>query len=156
MLIGLLEIVHVVRAHEGEVELARERQQPVVDDALLLDALVLHLQEEVARAEDLVVHPRGVAGALHLIGPDAGGDFALQTAAQPDQALRVRRQQRLVDARFVIEAVGVTRRHQFYEVVEPLVGLRQQDQVVRGLARRPGPIGAIAGSHIHFAAQDSD
>ena len=43
LVIALLQVMHVVGADERQVEIARERQQPLVDDLLLLDALVLHL-----------------------------------------------------------------------------------------------------------------
>ena len=44
MLVGLAQVVHVVRAHQRQAEIARNGQQPGVDDSLLLDpffALVL-------------------------------------------------------------------------------------------------------------------
>ena len=44
-----------------------------------------------------------------LLRADLGGDLALQAAAEADQAFRMLRQQLLVDARLVIEALGVTR-----------------------------------------------
>ena len=57
LVIALPQVVHVVGGDERQVELARERQDAAVDDLLLLDALVLHLEEEVVLAED-VAQPR--------------------------------------------------------------------------------------------------
>ena len=62
------------------------------------------------------------------------GDLALQAAAQADQPLRVLRQQLLVDARLVVEPLGVAGRHELDQVVIALGVLRQQDQVVLRLA----------------------
>ena len=56
-----------------------------------------------------------------LLGADPGRDLALEAAAEADQALRVLRQQLLVDARLVVEPLGVARRHELDEVVVALV-----------------------------------
>ena len=68
------------------------------------------------------------ARLLHL---ERARDLALETAAQADQALRMLREQVLVDARPVVEPFGVARRHQLDQVLVAFVGLGQQDQVVR-------------------------
>ena len=137
MLIGLPEVVHVVRADERHVEIARDRQQPGVDDALLLDALVLHLEEEIAGAEDVAVSRRGLMRLARLIGAQPGRDLTFEAAAEADEPAAVLRQQLLVDARLVVEPVGVARRDELDEVVEPLVGLGEQHEVVGGFAGLP-------------------
>ena len=48
------------------------------------------------------------------------GDLALQAAAQADEALRVLREQLLVDARLVVEALRVAGRHELDQVVVAL------------------------------------
>ena len=64
------------------------------------------------------------------------------------------REQRLVDARLVVEALGVAGRDELDEVVEALVGLGEQHEVVGGLARRARSIRAIAGRDVDLAAED--
>ena len=104
-MIRVLQVVDVVGADERQVEVARDRRQPDVHDALVVDALVLHLEEEVAGAEDVAVGRRRVQRLRLLLGADARRDFALEAAAEADEARRVRRQQFLVDARLVVEAL---------------------------------------------------
>ena len=58
--VGVLQVVDVVGDDQIQVEVLRDRLQPDVDDLLLLDALVLHLEEEVLGAEDVAVRGRGV------------------------------------------------------------------------------------------------
>ena len=60
----------------------------------------------------------------------------LRQLLSPISPSRVPGEQLLVDARLVVEALGVARRHQLDEVVEPLVGLGEQHEVVRRLAGR--------------------
>ena len=141
-------------ATSWQVQVLRDRLQPDVDDLLLVDALVLHLEEEVVRAEDVAIRGRRVERLPLLLGADAGRDLTLEAAAQPDQALRVLRQQLLVDARLVVEALGVARRHQLDQVVVALVGLGQQHQVVGGLARRAALRPPVPGRDVDLAAED--
>ena len=48
MPVGLPQIMHVVRAHERQAEIARDGQQSRIHDALFVDPLVLHLEKEIA------------------------------------------------------------------------------------------------------------
>ena len=144
----------VVGDDEIEPEILGDRLQPDVDDPLLVDALVLHLEEEVLAAEDVAIGGRRRDRLLLLLGADAGGDFPLEAAAQADQPLRVLREQLLVDARLVVEALGVARRHQLDQVVIALVGLGEEHEVVRRLARRAALGAPIARRDVDLAAED--
>ncbi len=64
------------------------------------------------------------------------------------------REQVLVDARLVIEALGVAGRHELDEVVVALVGLGQQNEVVRRLTYIAALGQPAAGRDIHLAAED--
>ena len=154
VLIGLPEVVDVVRADERQAEVARDRQQPRIHDPLFLDALILHLEEEIAGAEDVAVGRGGVEGLACLIGSDAGGDLALQTTAEADQALGVLCQQRLVDARLVVEAFGVAGRDELDQVVEAFEGLGEEDEVVGGFAGLPGSVVAGARRDVDLAPEN--
>ena len=85
-------------------------------------------------APENVAELRGGLERLPLApGTDFARDFSLEAAAEPNQPLRVLREQVFVDARLVIEPLGVAGRHELDEVVVSLVGLGQQNQVVRRL-----------------------
>ncbi len=108
-MIAVQQVMDVVGRHERHVQIARDRHQPFVDDQLLVDALILHLEKKVARAED-VAELRGGLERLPLAPrADFAGHFAFEAAAQPNQPLRVLREQVLVDARLVVEPLGVAR-----------------------------------------------
>ena len=64
------------------------------------------------------------------------------------------REQLLVEPRLVIEPLGVAGRHELDQIVIPLVGLGQQHQVVRRLARVPALDVAAARRHVHLAPED--
>ena len=55
LVIAVPQVMHVVGDDERHVQIAGDRQQAVVDDALLVDALELHLEEEVALAENVAI-----------------------------------------------------------------------------------------------------
>ena len=73
----------------------------------------------------------------------------------PIRPFGVLREQLLVDARLVVEALGVAGRHQLDQVVVALVGLREQDQMVLRLARdcRSSCAGS-PGRHVDLAAEN--
>ena len=83
----LVEVMHVVRADQWQTQIAGDRLQSGVDDALVIDALILHLQEEIARAQDVSIGCRRPQRPLGLLDPELAGHFSLQTAAQPNQGL---------------------------------------------------------------------
>ena len=68
-------------------------------------------------AKDVAVSGRGGDRFLLLFGADPGGDFSFEAAAQADEACRMRGEQILVDARLVVEPLGVAGRHQLDQVV---------------------------------------
>ena len=125
------QVVHVRRADERLAGLGREALHRLVDLVLLGEPVLLDLEVDVLRAEDLnqlvQVRARLVELALH----DPLARAAGQAAGERDHALGVQRQQLQVHARLAAvqafeEALGGERR----EVPEALVGRRQQRQVV--------------------------
>ena len=63
------------------------------------------------------------------------------------------RQQILVDARPVVEPLGVAGRHQLDQVLVALVGLGEQHEVIR-LGLRPGLVEPAARRDVDLAAED--
>ena len=106
-IVRVLQVVHVVRAHERDIQIAGNRRQADVDDALVVDALVLHLEKEIAGAKDVAIGRRGLHRLGVLLGTDARRDLALEAAAEADEPGRMRRKELLVDARLVVEPFGV-------------------------------------------------
>ena len=141
-------------ATSGRFELARERDDAAIDDLLLLDALVLHLEEEVVRAEDVAQPRRRFERRPRLLHLERARDLALEAAAQADEALRVLGQQLLVDARPVVEPFGVAGRHQLDQVLVAFVGLGEQHQMVR-LGLRTALLEPAALRDVDLAARGS-
>ena len=148
------QVVDVVGADERQIEVAGHRQEAGVHDPLLVDALVLHLEEEVAGTEDVPIGGRRLARPLRLLGAEARRHLALQAAAQADEPLRVPGQQLLVDPRLVVEALGVAGGDQLDEVVIAGEVLGQEHEVVVGLPRRAAPLATAAGRDVDLAAED--
>ena len=152
--IALLQVVDVVGGDQAQTELARDRRQPAVDDLLVLDAVPLQLEEKTVLPENVAEGGRGLHRLGGLIGGERLRNFALETAAQADDARRVPREQFLVDARFPVEPLGVAGRHELDQVVPAFFRFGQQHQVVVILADGPAPIVTAAWRHIDLAAQD--
>ena len=79
-------------------------------------------------------------------GSNLGRDLAFEAAAQPDQAFGMLGQQLLVDARLVIEALGIARRDELDQVLEAFLVLGEQHEMVRRLTGRAVLVAAIAGA----------
>ena len=154
MAIRLLEVVDVVGADKGQIEVAGHRQEAGVHDPLIVDALVLHLEEEVAGAEDVPIGRGRLAGALRLLRAEPRRHLALQAGAQADEPLRVPGQQLLVDPRLVVEPLRVAGGDQLDEVVVAGEVLGEEHEVVVGLPGRAAPLATAAGRDVDLAAED--
>ena len=154
MMVAVRQVVDIVGGHERHVEVARDRHQPLVDDELFVDALILHLQEEIPGAEDVAKRRRRVERLPFASGSNLARDLSLQAAAQSNEPFRVLREQFFVDARLVVETFGVSCGDELDEVVVALVGFGQQDQVVCRLTYRAGLCEPAAGRDIHLATED--
>ena len=146
--------MHVIGRGQRHIQVAGNRQQPFVHHELILDALILHLEEHIAVAEN-VAELRRRFERLPL-APQANfrRDFAFEAAAEADQSPGVLRQQLLINTRLVIEAFGVARRHELDQVVITLIGFSQQHEMVRGLADRAALGVAAARGDIDLAPKN--
>ncbi len=152
--VGILQVVDVVGADERQVEISRDRCEARVHHPLFVDALVLHLEEEIASPENVAVGRRRLPRFRLLFRANAGRDLSLEAAAEPDEAGGMRREQVLVDPGLVIEPFGVSRRDELDEVVIPLAGLGEEDEVVRRLPRRTAFRSTIARRDVDLAAEN--
>ena len=155
LVIAVPQVMHVVGGDQRHVQVARDRQQAVVDDALLVDALDTASRGRNCRRRGCRDSCAAAASAFFACSDRISRrDFALEAAAQADQPLGVLREQLLVDARLVIEALGVAGRDQLDQVLEALLVLGEQHEVVGGLAGRAALVAAIAGRDVDLAAED--
>ena len=60
--LGLVDVVEVVRDDERQADLRRQAEELLVEPALLGQAVVLELEEEAVRAEDVAVLAGQLAG----------------------------------------------------------------------------------------------
>ena len=151
--VPLPQVVDVVGRDERQPEVAGERDDAAIDDFLFLDALVLHLEEEVVLAQDVAQPARGFERRPRLLDLEGARHLAFQAAAEPDQACRMPCQQVLVDARAVVEPFRVTSRHQLDQVLVAFVRLGEQHEMIR-LGLRPALVEPAALGDVDLAAQD--
>ena len=152
--VALAQVVHVVRAHQRQIQIPRDRRNPAVDEPLLLDAVPLHLEEEIVRAQDVAVRRRRFHGLARLRVREPFGHFAFQAAAQADEPFGMPREQLLVDPRLVVEAVRIAGRHQLDQVVVALQIFSQQHQMVLRRAGVAALLEPAAGRDVHLASEN--
>ena len=153
-MIGFAQVVHVVGAHEVQRQVLRHSRDAGVDDPLLLDPVPLHLEEEVLRTEDVAIRRRRRERSPVLPVRQPFGHFPFQTAAQANQALRVRGQQILVDARLVIEPLRIAGGHELDQIVIALEVFSEEHEVVLRRPRVAALVETAAGRNVHLAAEN--
>ncbi len=116
-----------------EADLRAQTEELLVEAVLRGKAVVLELQEEAVRAEDVAILAGKAAGRLPVVDFEGLGDLAAQAGRQADQTLRVLGQVLAVDPGLVVVAVEVRVGDEAAEVLVALPVLRQQDEV-EGLA----------------------
>ena len=148
--VALVQVVAVVGGDDADAGLLGHLQQVPVDGLLLLQPVGLHLQEEILLPEDVRELQRRVLGRLGAAAHDGLRHLAAEAGRKTDQPLGVLAQERLVDARVVIEALQVPHRVEVREVLPADLVLGQQDEVVRA------PLGLVEaiGRDVGLAAED--
>ena len=128
--VALLDVMDVVGRDELQAELLRPGNQLPVDLGLFGQAVVLQLQVEVLRPKRLLEPVNRLARPRQLVPLNGFRDFACQAAGERNQALLVRRQQFLVDARLVVVALQVGLGGELDQVLVAGFVFGQQNQVV--------------------------
>ena len=116
--------MNVVRGDEPEAKVLRDLRQDPVALALFLDAVVVQLDEEIFRAENVPIFGGGLLCLVDIVRLNRRVYFARETAAQSNQSRRMLRQQLFVDSRSVMKSIKVRRRDQFDQVAITGVVLR--------------------------------
>ena len=96
----------------------------------------------------------GFNGTLVLMLRQMFRDFALEATAQSDQTRCVPRQELFVDARLVVEAFRVARRHELDQVVVALGIFGEQHQMVLCFPGIAALHMAAARRHVHLATEN--
>lgn len=122
----------VIGGHHWQVFALCQFKEAVVDDGLLLEAVVLQLEVEIVFVKFRVL-PCDPAGLVHVARQDGLGYFALDAGCQTDDALGIFLKNVPVHARFIEEALKPALGHHFHKVVVAGHVLREQDQVVAAL-----------------------
>ena len=127
-----------------------------IDLGLLGDAVVLQFEVKILRAEGLLEPVNRLARLGQLVLQDGLGNLAGQAAGKRDEAVLVRGEQFLVDARLVIIALQMRGGGELDEVFVAGFVLREQHEMVVNIA--PAAVGFLfvtaAGRDIHLAADD--
>ena len=153
--VGALEEMDVVGRDQAETEVAGPAHQMGVDLALRVHPVIMNLDEEIPLPEDVAVLGGQPESALRIAVEDGAAHLAFQASAQPDEPLGVPGQKLLVDARLVVEPLEVRGADQLDQVGPPLVRLRQDRQVVGGVAAGRGLLLVHrTRGDIHLAAQE--
>src|SRR5690606_36408221 len=152
----LAHVVAVVGGHHADAVALRELLEHAVEAALLLEAVVLQLDEEVV-AEDAQVAVEDALALLLAEVEDGAGDLRAQAARQGDDALVVLLEQLQVDARLHVEALEVGAAGELAEVLVALEVLGQQGEVEVAAVDLGGAaalLEARARRHVRLEADD--
>ena len=150
----LAQVVRVVRHNERQTRLLVQAQNALVDDRLLADAVILQLQVEMVRTEDLSERQRVFLRALIAAAAEPARDLAGKAGRQGDQPFAVLAQQRKVDARLNVKALDMRHGNEVGKVAVPLLVLAQQHQMARLAVKFVLLIKARARRNIDLAADD--
>ena len=125
------QVVNVGRRHQRPAELARVALDALVRLRLLGDAVLLDLEVDVLRPEDLDEVVEVGAGVGRALLDQAPAEARLQAAGERDHALGVAAEQFHVDVRLAaLEALEEAARGQLDEVAKARVVGGEQGQVV--------------------------
>ena len=153
--VGPLEVVAVVGCNEGDGQFLRDFHQFFIDEGLLGNPVLHHLEVVIPLAEDLVILPGRCFGPFEVPFEDPVGDLSVQACTRGDEPLAVRCQEFLVDARSVVESLQKSGRGEFHQISVTLQVFGQYDQVTCRLPRSLGRfVEPALRRHVEFAADD--
>jgi len=114
--LAAMDVVEVVGDDERQSHLGGEPQELLVEPALLGQAVILELEVEAIRPQDVAVLAGDGPGKVPVLDLERPGNLAVEAGRQADQALAVLRQVLAVDARLVVVAVDVRVRDEAAQV----------------------------------------
>ena len=79
------DIVKIVRQNQREANLWCKSKELLIEQPLLREPVILHLEVEAVLAKDLAVPTGEVAGMLNIVHLECTGDLAVQAARKADE-----------------------------------------------------------------------
>ena len=128
--VGLAQVVGIVGGHQRDAGVGSQAMHQRHDFGVGLQAVILQFEEEILGAEQVGVFVGDAARVFVAVLQQGFVDVAAQARGERDQALGVAREQVLIDARLVVEAVEIAGGDQLDEVAVAFLVFAQQDQVV--------------------------
>src|SRR5436190_14265510 len=134
LVVTSLEKMHIVSGHQTNSEfLCQPRQNPVAF-LLGLDAVIVHFEEKICRAEDVAKFRHALLRPGQIVRLDCHIDFALEATTQSDQTGRMCREKASINPRLVMESIEVRRGNQLYQIAIAGLVLGQEGEMVSCVA----------------------
>ena len=124
------QVMDVVGRYDAHADFVGQLGQQGHDPQLVFDAVVLNLDEEVVRPDQVAIELGHLSRFVAAVAEHQSRHLAGQAGGHDDQPLGMFGQDGLVDSRLVVETVEVGGRGQVQQVAEPVGVAGQQDQMV--------------------------
>ena len=127
-------------ANQPDAQVPGDFRQNGIALSLLFHPVVVHLHEEIFRAENVAILSGALFGDVDLVRLNRGVHLARQTTAESNQSRGMLREKFLVDPRPVMKSIEMRGRDQLNQIVITSFVTREQCEVIRRLAHRIRPI----------------
>ena len=148
------QVVAVVGGNQRQPAVLCKVDQHGQHGPLLCQPVVLNFDIEMLGTEGFRIPFRSLLCALIVPFCQLLRNLSTQACRQRNQPAMVAAQQLLVDARFVIKALGKGARHHLAQIAVSLVALAEQDQVVGVAVRADGLLKPRVVRHVDLAPDD--
>src|SRR6185369_12845120 len=118
----------IVCGNQWHARPPRKLDQRFANSLLRIKAMLLNLQEVVPLPHDLFKFNGRGRSLVAVLARQGRRWHARQASGESDESLRMFSQKFLVDARFVIEAFGISLRGEAHQITITVQVFREQDQ----------------------------
>ena len=126
----LVGVMHIIRNHQRNIQLAAHFHQLRIHRALLGNAVILHLQKVVSLSEACLVLFCRLARFIHKSLHDIALHFPGKTCGQGNDPLMVPVQNLHIHPRFVVIALGKAPAHDLHQIGITGVVLGKKHQMI--------------------------
>ncbi len=137
-----IDVMRIVRRDELRTEFVTEFEEDFVDLHKLRHVVILQLEEEVIRAEDVVIPRQAFARLVDIAFVNQLRNLARHTGGRADQPFRMGGEIFMIDAGMIVKTFQLGRRGDLEQVVVARLVLGKQQEVVGAFVAR------LAGVHI--------
>ncbi len=148
------QVMAVVGCHQGDSEPFGQVYESGVHRILFRNPVPLDLDEEVFPAEDIEIPAQRFFGHIGLALQEAYRRLSFQTPCQSDEPFGIASQSLQVHTGFVVEAFQEPDGYYLHEVQVPCLILRQEDQMVRLVAKALGLVQSRLTGKVYLASQN--